>query len=83
MGNARKILIVDDDADLRELLIEQLSLFMRISRPDPRGDGRQASRRGKHAHIDLMLLDVGLPDMDGAKPASCCARAGSRRRSSC
>ncbi|MFO1170603.1 MAG: response regulator transcription factor [Hyphomicrobiaceae bacterium] len=64
MSAARKILIVDDDADLRESLTEQLALHDDFSTEIAASAG-QAIEAAKHGHVDLILLDVGLPDMDG------------------
>jgi len=64
MSTARKILIVDDDADLRETLTDQLALheeFVTVAAENA-SDGLAAA---KSDHVDLILLDVGLPDMDG------------------
>jgi DNA-binding response OmpR family regulator len=64
MGNARKILVVDDDADLRETLIEQLALHQEFETEAV--ETAQAALQGiKNGHVDLVLMDVGLPDMDG------------------
>jgi DNA-binding response OmpR family regulator len=64
MTNKRTILIVDDDADLREGLAEQLSLheeFHAIA-ADTGNKGVQAAKAGQ---IDLVIMDVELPDIDG------------------
>src|SRR6516165_2544585 len=64
MTNARKILIVDDDPELREALTEQLALheeFEAIA-VDTGTKGVQAAKAGQ---IDLVIMDVGLPDVDG------------------
>lgn len=64
MANARKILIVDDDTDLRETLVEQFSLhdeFEAFS-VDTGAKGIAAARSQSP---DLVLMDVGLPDTDG------------------
>jgi DNA-binding response OmpR family regulator len=64
MASARRILIVDDDAELREALVEQLSLhdeFEAVS-TDTATKGVQAAKSGQ---IDLVIMDVGLPDIDG------------------
>src|SRR5262249_34235465 len=64
MSNVRKILIVDDDAELRDALVEQLSLheeFEAIA-ADTGAKGVQVARTGQ---IDLVIMDVGLPDIDG------------------
>lgn len=61
---ARKILVIDDDRNLRELLVDQLSLtedFI-ISQAETAAMGINAARSELS---DLVLMDVGLPDMDG------------------
>src|SRR5690606_18336199 len=61
---ARTILIVDDDEDLRDALVEQLSLSdeFRLMQEGSAGKGMQAALGGT---VDLLIMDVGLPDMDG------------------
>lgn len=61
---ARKILIVDDDSDLRLALADQLSLYeeFETAQADSAAKGVQMARAD---HVDLLLMDVGLPDMDG------------------
>ena len=64
MSNTRKILIVDDDEDLRESLNDQLSLheeFEIVTAPTAT-KGLEIAKSGQ---IDLVILDVSLPDMDG------------------
>ena len=64
MPNARKILIVDDDTDLRDTLVEQLSLHdeFEASAVDTGTKGASAAKANSP---DLVLMDVGLPDTDG------------------
>jgi len=64
MSNIRKILLVDDDPTLRESLAEQLDLHQEFEVTSCE-KGADAVDLAKGAHIDLVLLDVGLPDMDG------------------
>ncbi|MBB4568059.1 response regulator transcription factor [Rhizobium leucaenae] len=61
---ARTILLVDDDNDLRETLVEQLSLYeeFTVVQEATAAKGVQAARA---APVDLLIMDVGLPDMDG------------------
>src|SRR5476649_2753300 len=64
MANARKILIVDDDAQLLEALVEQIALhdeFEAIAVEN----GTKAVQAAKGGQIDLVIMDVGLPDVDG------------------
>ncbi len=64
MSTARKILIVDDDDDLRDSLTDQFAVHDEFE-----ALAAQTAAEGigisKAEHIDLILLDVGLPDMDG------------------
>lgn len=65
MARARKILLVDDDDLLRETLIDQFGHHDDFD-VEPIATARDAIDRVKEeSHIDLVLLDVGLPDMDG------------------
>src|SRR5476649_2446895 len=64
MGNRRTILIVDDDAELREALVEQLALHEEFE-PTPVDSGTKAVQAAKGGQIDLVIMDVGLPDVDG------------------
>ena len=64
MANTRTILVVDDDTELREALVEQLTLHeeFQAESADTATKGVQAAKAGQ---IDLVIMDVGLPDMDG------------------
>jgi DNA-binding response OmpR family regulator len=64
MAAARKILVVEDDADLREALTEQIALQDEFE-PVSAGSAAEAASAVKNGHVDLVLMDVGLPDMDG------------------
>ena len=60
----RTILLVDDDDDLRQILVEQLSLYEEFSLLQE-SNATRAMQTAKTAQVDLMIMDVGLPDMDG------------------
>mgnify|MGYP000161439854 CR=1 FL=1 len=64
MANARKILIVDDDTDLRDTLMEQLSLHDEFE-AQAVDTGAKGASAAKANSPDLVLMDVGLPDTDG------------------
>ena len=72
---ARTILIVDDDEDLRETLVEQLSLYeeFAILEENTATKGVQTARGN---HIDLLIMDVGLPDMDGREAVKLLRKGG-------
>jgi DNA-binding response OmpR family regulator len=64
MPNARRILIVDDDTELREALVEQLSLHEEFEAVSAES-GTKGVQAAKGGHVDLVIMDVGLPDIDG------------------
>jgi DNA-binding response OmpR family regulator len=64
MANTRKILIVDDDAELLEALVEQLALHDEFEAV-PVENGTKAVNAAKENQLDLVIMDVGLPDIDG------------------
>ncbi len=72
---ARTILLVDDDQDLREALIEQLDLYeeFELLQEDSATRGIQTARAN---HLDLLIMDVGLPDMDGREAVKILRKGG-------
>lgn len=71
----KKILLVDDDAALRQALAEQLRLHEEFTVVEA-GDGRGALERAKAEAFDAVVLDVGLPDMDGREVCRLLRRGG-------
>ncbi|MFZ1814881.1 MAG: response regulator transcription factor [Rhizobiaceae bacterium] len=71
----RQILLVDDDDELREALTEQLSLYEEfdIRSESSATRGVQAARAN---HFDLLIMDVGLPDMDGREAVKLLRKGG-------
>lgn len=60
----RTILIVDDDEDLRAILVEQLELAKEFQIRQE-ATAAKAMEAIKGNIIDLLIMDIGLPDMDG------------------
>lgn len=77
MTGGKKILLVDDDNSLREALAEQLDLheeFVTVQAET----ACIALDKIKASHFDLILLDVGLPDMDGREACKLIRKAGNK-----
>jgi len=75
MRVGRRILIVDDDAALRQSLAEQLELneeFVCIEC----GTAARALEMVNSDRFDTIVLDVGLPDMDGRELCRLLRRTG-------
>ena len=66
MTMAKKILLIDDDEDLREALADQLMMMEEFDVYEAE-DGHSGAERAKNEMHDLIILDVGLPDVDGRK----------------
>ena len=64
MAGNLKILMVDDDDELRESLSEQLELHEEFDIVQA-ATAKAGLEAAKAQRFDLLLLDVGLPDMDG------------------
>src|SRR5260370_4169372 len=60
----KKILLVDDDQALRTVLAEQLDLYDGFTTIQV-GTAAEGLEKAKLTHYDAVLLDIGLPDMDG------------------
>jgi len=59
----RHVLVVDDEARIREVV--QYALEREGFRVTPVGDGEQALERVKREAVDLVVLDVMMPGVDG------------------
>ena len=77
MSASKTILLVDDDADLRETLKDQFELYdaFNIVEASNATEGIQQAKSGR---IDLILLDVDMPDMDGRDACKLMRRDGVR-----
>jgi DNA-binding response OmpR family regulator len=68
MAKASKVLIIDDDPELRDALTEQLSLHEEFQAVGAE-NGSKGVQAAKAGQIDLVIMDVGLPDIDGREAA--------------
>ncbi len=75
MTSGKKILIVDDDATLLEMLGEQLQLHEEFSTVGAK-TATEAIDLAREDYFDVILLDVGLPDMDGREVCRLMRRNG-------
>ena len=67
--------MVDDDAELRSTLVDQLSHYREFEVIEA-ATGSEALAKVRDSHVDLMILDVGLPDMDGREAVKILRRDG-------
>ena len=60
----RTILIIEDDEELRNVLVEQLSIYdeFEIIDADSAISGLEFTEKNT---VELIIMDIGLPDMDG------------------
>lgn len=58
-----RVLVVEDDEETRRVVVRQLT--SRAYQVDEAADGRTALARWEARRPDLVLLDLGLPDIDG------------------
>jgi len=63
-NGTKRILVVDDDAAFRTALIEELDRYNEFATIQA-GTATQGFEEAKRARPNAVLLDVGLPDMDG------------------
>jgi DNA-binding response OmpR family regulator len=77
MSSGHQILIVDDDDMLRHALAEQLELHEEFSVSEAATAAKALDLTKTH-RFDAVLLDVGLPDMDGRALCRLMRRGGVR-----
>ncbi len=75
MMSGKRILLVDDDIELLQSLAEQLGLLEEFATIQA-DTGAEALEIAKNDYFDAILLDVGLPDMDGREVCRLMRRAG-------
>lgn len=75
MSGGKRILIVDDDEALLQMLAEQLQLHEEFA-TDCVTRGTEALERVKSEYFDVIILDVGLADIDGREVCRLMRRGG-------
>ena len=75
MTNGKQVLIIDDDDALLEMLSEQLQLHEEFSTTGA-STAAEALEITKKEYFDVVILDVGLPDMDGREVCRLMRRNG-------
>jgi DNA-binding response OmpR family regulator len=71
----KRVLLVEDDDALREMLAEQLQLHEEFAMVTAAA-GAKALELAKVDHFDVIILDIGLPDMDGREVCRLMRRNG-------
>ena len=64
MKSHKKALLIDDDDDLRSSLANQLRLTDEFETEEA-ANGSDGLTKARESEYDIVLLDVGLPDIDG------------------
>ena len=77
MSTVRKVLIIDDDDALRETLKEQFTLDDEFAITDA-ATASAGLKQLRSEMVDLVLLDVRLPDMDGREACKQMRKSGYR-----
>ena len=75
MAQLKKVLLIDDDEDLRQALSEQLLMTEDFDVHEG-ASGTEALEKIKQHSYDLLVLDVGLPDTDGRELCRLIRRQG-------
>jgi DNA-binding response OmpR family regulator len=63
-GRPRRIVVVDDDADTRDTLVAEFALHDGFEAVGVE-TGIQGVQTARAGQVDLIIMDVGLPDLDG------------------
>ncbi|NWH08178.1 MAG: response regulator transcription factor [Alphaproteobacteria bacterium] len=75
MSGPKRVLLIDDDALLRGSIAEQLEIDEDFS-TEQAASGAQGVEMARAGHYDIILLDVGLPDLDGREVCRLIRKAG-------
>ena len=77
MAHDKRILIVDDDEHFRQTLCNQIQLHEEFI-PVEAATAIEALEKAKGDFFDVIVLDVGLPDMDGREVCRLMRKRGVR-----
>ena len=72
---SKRLLVIDDDSMLRQTLSEQLRIREEIETYEA-ATGEAGLALLKELNVDIMLMDVGLPDIDGRELCRLIRRQG-------
>jgi DNA-binding response OmpR family regulator len=75
MSNKHRILLIEDDLESCGALTDQLSLYEEYEAVAAE-NGNKGVQLAKTEQIDLVIMDVGLPDIDGCEAARMLRRNG-------
>jgi DNA-binding response OmpR family regulator len=75
MTNGKSLLLVDDDEPFRQMLSEQLKLHEEFTIIEA-ATGAETMEKAQAGYFDVIILDIGLPDMDGRDLCRLMRRAG-------
>ena len=68
-GNPVRVLVVDDDEPWRRFVCLTLQVNQQLRVISEAADGPEAVQRARELQPDLVLLDIGLPTLNGIKVA--------------
>ena len=78
MARAKKILVVDDEAGIRNLLFDVLSSQgFNVSLAK---DGQDSLDQMENRHFDLLITDINMPSIDGIELLKRMKKAGRKER---
>ncbi len=75
MADNKRVLIVDDDPDFLDLLATRIAMLEEFV-PTAAANGMAGIEQTETADFDLILLDAGLPDIDGREACRLMRRHG-------
>jgi len=79
---AVRILVVDDFETFRQFIVEQLGKRPELQVLGEASDGLEAFQKAAELRPDLILLDIGLPSLNGIKVARKCGALSRNLKSS-